>query len=460
MNTSAIIGGVVATEYGVTPASLLIRDGVIAAIFTDERDLPSTDERIDAQGLVVLPGGVDPHCHLREPGTVLREGWRTGSMAAAAGGVTTVLEYPQAEPPVTDVETLHMKRQVAESESVIDFGLWGGAIEAALPHIEAMHDAGVVGFKAFMHTRNVLFPGIDDGVVLDVLEQVAKLGAIFSLHCENAPIQIRNIARMEADGHVQARAHAESRPPIVEYEAVARFLLLARSVPGARVHLPHVTLCEVGELLRQAKRERHPGLSRSVSPALLLDESELDRQGVWVKCGPPLRSRSNVNRLWDYVLDGTIDYHASDHAAATPEEKEAGLDNIFRASTGVINNQWAIPLVLDEAYHRRGMRLDQLAHFTATNAAKRHGLYPRKGAIRLGADADLVLYDLNGQQTIDRERQFNRHKWTPWHGVALGVRVARTIVRGRTVFDGERIVADAGYGQFVSRTYGSTHQHT
>jgi allantoinase len=186
-----------------------------------------------------------------------------------------------------------------------------------------------------------------------------------------------------------------------------------------------------------------------------LDESELERQGVWARCGPPLRSRANVERLWDYVLDGTIDYHASDHAPYTPEEKEAGLDNIFRAPPGLIGNQYGIPMLLDEGYRRRGMTLDHFARYSATNAAKRLGLYPRKGTIRIGADADLVFYDLDAEWVIDREKQFNRHKWTPWHGRKVGVQVKRTLVRGETVYDGEEIRVQPGFGRFVTHRYGA-----
>jgi allantoinase len=455
----AITGGTIVAEYGVFRGDLLVQDGRIVSLGETGSEIPSGWERIDATGLTLLPGGVDPHCHFREPGYLEREGWRTGSMAAAAGGVTTVLEYPQAEPPVTDMKTLSLKRARAEAESVVDFGLWGGAIEIALPHLAAMHGGGVVGFKAFMHTRNPSFPGVDDGLILDILDTVADLRSVFALHCENAAIQVRNIAKLEDAHRVYPLAHAESRPPIVEYEAVARFLLLAASVSGARIHVPHVSLSTVGDLIRDAKRAGLPVSAEACPQHLLLDEDDLVEQGVWAKCGPPLRSRQNVDALWSHVLDGTIDYHASDHAPTTREEKEAGLENIFRASTGVINNQWAIPLIIDEAFHRRGMTLDHLARYTATNAAKRLGLYPRKGSIRVGADADLALYDLSANQTIDQERQLNRQKWTPWHGRTLGVKVMRTIVRGRTVYDGLAITAPPGHGIYVDRAYGSRRDH-
>ena len=455
----AIMGGTIAAEYGVFRADLLVQDGRIVSLGATGSEIPTGWERIDATGLTLMPEGVDPHCHFREPGNLEREGWRTGSMAAAAGGVTTVLEYPQAEPPVTDLKTLSQKRALAEAESAVDFGLWGGAIEIALPHLAEMHGGGIVGFKAFMHTRNLSFPGVDDGLILDILHAVADLRSVFALHCENAAIQVRNIARLEEAHQVYPLAHAESRPPIVEHEAVARFLLLAASVPGARVHVPHVSLGTVGDLIRDARRV---GLSVSAEACpqhLLLDESDLVEQGVWAKCGPPLRSREDVEALWSHVLDGTIDYHASDHAPTTTEEKEAGLENIFRASTGVINNQWAIPLIIDEALHRRGMTLDHLARYTATNAAKRLGPYPRKGS-RVGADADIALYDLSANQTIDQERQLNRQKWTPWHGRRLGVKVMRTIVRGRTVYDGAAITAPPGHGIYVDREYGSRRDHS
>ena len=454
MLSVGITGGTIATEYGVFRAAVLIRDGRIAALLEDERDLPPTDERIDARGLVILPGGLDPHCHFREPGPIPREGWRHGTMSAAAGGVTSVLEYPQAEPPVQDLKTLALKRSLAEAGAVIDFGLWGGVIPSSIEHIPALHHAGVVGFKGFMHSNMSYFPGIDDALLVDAMTQVASIGSVLSVHSENGAILDRALERLLAAGRTDPRAHLESRPPLDEYEAVNRLIFLARYT-GVRVHVPHVTQADVAELIAQAKRN---GLSISAETCpqyLLMDEDELERLGPYARCGPPLRTRDNVERMWSYVLDGTIDYHASDHAPYTTEEKEAGWKNIHDAPPGLNGNQFAIPLVLSELYHNRGMPLDQFAQYSATRCAKRLGLFPRKGTIRIGADADLVIYNLDDEWTIDRSMQLSLHKWTPWHGRRCRAKVVRTIVRGQTVYDGRDICVAPGYGRFVTHHYGA-----
>ncbi len=456
MRTVGIANGTLASDYGVFPAHILIRDGRIAALLDDERDLPPVDERIDARGLVVMPGGLDPHCHFREPGPIAREGWRHGTMAAAAGGVTTALEYPQAEPPVRDVETFKLKQGLADAGAVIDFALWGGAIPSSIRggHLPELQAAGVIGFKGFMHSNMPLFPRMDDQLLLEAMQQVAQLGSVLSVHSENAAMLDHAEERLRAAGRTDPRAHLESRPPLAEYEAVARLIFLARYT-GARVHVPHVTQADVAELIAEAKRS---GLSISAETCpqyLLLDEAELERLGPYARCGPPLRTPENVERMWRYVLDGTIDYHASDHAPYTPEEKDAGWKNILDAPPGLNGNQFAIPLVFSELYHNRGMPLDQIAQYSSTRAARRLGLYPRKGTIRVGADADLVLYDLDDEWTVDRSMQLSLHKWTPWHGRKCRVKVKRTIVRGETVYDGAEICVPFGYGQFVDNQYAS-----
>ena len=274
------------------------------------------------------------------------------------------------------------------------------------------------------------------------------------MHAENGAILEHCTGLMVSAGRTDARSHAESRPPLAEHEAVSRLLCLAEQT-GTRVHVPHVTLASVAGLIGRAKAR---GLSVSAETCpqyLLLDETELDRQGPYAKCSPPLRTRYNVEQLWSSVLNGTIDYHVSDHAPYATAEKERGWADIGLAPNGLSSNQFALPLVLDEAYHRRGMTLEHFARYSATNAAWRLGLFPRKGTIRVGADADLVFYDLEHDWTIDRAEQPNLHQWTPWHGRHCGVRVRRTLVRGETLYDGQAITVGPGFGRFVTPRYGT-----
>lgn len=201
MPVVGILNGTVATDYGVFPAHVLIRDGRIAALLDDARDLPSLGVRIDARGLVILPGGLDPHCHFREPGPIAREGWRHGTMAAAAGGVTTALEYPQADPPVHDLETFPLKHGLANAGAVIDFALWGGAIPSSVRGgtFPEMHAAGVVGFKGFMHSNMLNFPAIDaHDWPPPTPPDISRLpkGCLFQLRCPYVTERCREIEPM------------------------------------------------------------------------------------------------------------------------------------------------------------------------------------------------------------------------------------------------------------------------
>ncbi len=444
-----IAGGTVATESAVFAADIVIEGERIAALARPGEGGPA-DERIDATGLFVLPGAIDMHAHFEDPGHTEREDFTSGTMAAAAGGITTVIEHPLTYPPVTTTALYREKRELAARKVVVDFGLWGALTAPSIPEIAGQHAEGAIGFKAFMPVSDPSYPHVDDAQFLAGMREVAAVGGLVLVHAENDALLQAGIARMRAAGRRDPLAHHESRPPFVEEEAVHRALYLAAHA-GVRIQIVHVSSPVSAGLVRDEKRRGRP-VSMEICPHhLLLDLDDLVRLGPYGVCAPALRERALVERLWDSVLDGTADCLVSDHSAYTRAEKDAGHDDIFRAPLGCQVMQETVPLVLDEAFHRRGLPLEAFVRFSSANAARIAGMYPRKGTLLPGADADVVLYDLEREWQVDAaSQQFSKNPWSPFDGRRARARVVRTLVRGETVYADGAITGAPGWGRFLS----------
>ncbi len=445
-----IVNGVVAAPYGTFRAHVVIAGGRIAAFSDDDAVLTGADEVIDATGAVVMAGAIDLHGHFEDPGHTEREDFYTGTMAAAAGGVTAVFEHPLTYPPTTTVALYRDKREMAGTKVVIDFGLWGALTPISLDQMEGQWHEGAPGFKAFMADSEPAYPRADDGVLLEGMQTSARLGALVLAHAENNDLLKANEARLQREGRADALAHHESRPPVVEEEAVHRALFLA-SRAGARLQVVHSSSPGSVELVRQARAQGQQATIEVCSHHLLLDLDDLARLGPFGRCAPALRDRALVERMWDYVLDGSIDCLVSDHCAYTIEEKSKGYGDIFAAPNGCQVMQEMVPVVLDEAYHRRGMALSAFARMASERPARIAGVYPRKGSMLVGSDADLVLWNLDERWVIDPgSQQFSKNPWSPFEGRKIRARALRTLVRGQTVYAGGEIQVGPGFGRFLS----------
>ena len=448
--TVLIVGGTVSADYGLFEADILIRDGRIAALAAGGALGDGADEVIDATGLVILPGAVDPHAHFEDPGHTEREDFTTGTMAAAAGGITTVVEHPLTYPPVTTVTLYRDKREMARRKVVIDFGLWGALTQPSLEHMDGQWREGAAGFKAFMPISDPSYPNVTDAELLEGMQTAARVGALVLIHAESESLLQANRERLQRAGRIDIMAHPESRPPFVEEEAVHRALFLAAQA-RVRVQIVHGSSPVSVDLVAEARRQGQPATIEVCPHHLLLDMDDYRRLGPWGCCAPALRERELVEGMWDRVLREEVHSLVSDHCAYTREEKERGLGDMLECPLGCQVIQETVPLVLSEAVHQRGMSLSAFARFSATNAAKAVGLYPRKGTILPGSDADLALYDLQAEWTVDpSEQQFSKNPWSPFEGRRVQGRVVRTIVRGTTVYCDGEILVSPGYGMFLS----------
>jgi allantoinase len=439
-------------------ADLIIRGEQIAAVTTDASDV-AADERIDATGLIVVPGGVDAHTHFREPDAGPVEGFDTGSRGALAGGITSAVEMPQARPTSSTGEHIREKRGLIEERSIIDIALWGGIVGQPVEQVQEMIDEGIVALKAFMPASSPGFPPADDQVLLDTFRFLADAGSDirFGIHCENDTLVAKGIARMQAAGRKDPLAHAESRGPLVETEAVHRALFFAE-LTGAWLYVCHCASADALKLIKAAKARGANVQVETCPQYLALDHSDLEQHGPFARCAPAFRSRDEVERIWNYVADGTVDVVSSDHCGYTVESKQAGMDDIWQAPLGCSGVQTMYPSMFDEMVNKRGLGLSRFVELSATNPAKVFSLYPRKGVIQVGSDADLAFYDPQREWVVRGEEMLHRNKWTPFEGKTVGASVVRTMRRGQTVFDrslDEPVVGKPGEGRFLRRGYGT-----
>lgn len=457
--TVQIQGGTLVTETALVRADLLVRGERIVGI-GESGSLGAADRTIDATGLLLLPGGVDAHVHARDPDEPLIEGFHTATMAAAAGGITTIIEMPQAVPLAADGDSFRTRREAAERNAVIDVAMYGAVVggKTTVNDLLAMRAAGAIAFKAFMVGGSAGMVPVSDADILHTLEALREIGMLFTVHAENADLVADGIRRMREAGHVDPLAHARSRPAPYEAEAVQRAIFLAE-VTGGRLHIAHVSCQLALEFIRAAKARGVHVTAETCPQYLVMDVSDLARKGGYARCAPPLRTRGDVEALWRGLADGSLDFICSDHCGYTVASKEAGWNDIFDAPLGLAVIQHMLPIVYDNAINVRGWSWPDIVRRTATAPARLFGLAPRKGSLTIGADADIVFYDPDAEASVTREGLLTRQKWSAFEGRAFRGRVVRTLVRGREVYADGAIVARAGDGRFLTPAYANGVQH-
>ncbi len=453
-----IQGGTIVRADGAFQAGIAIDDGRMVGILLDAL-LPEARQVIDATGKVVMAGVIDPHVHVREPGYVEREDWITCTQAAAAGGVTTILDMPNNIPPVNSAATWLAKKELALQKSIVDFALFGGAGDTNVDRLAEQAEAGAVGFKSFLWPypdRPDEFGGIsisNDDALLDACEAIAELGLVLTVHAQNKAIVDHYTHKLLSGDLSNPLLHGVSKPILAEMEANARTILFAMET-GVKLNIAHISGGSAAAVLKEARQKGYRNIHGETCPRyLLLTEERLKEIGPHGKVNPPIRSQEEQDELWRYVLDGTITTLGSDHTPHIPEHKEPGWQNILVAQDGSPAIQPGLAAMLT-AVNQGRLSLPLLTALMSENVARLYGLYPRKGAIQVGSDADLVIVDMDREMIIDRHKLYTKQKdvarlFDGWHAVGVPV---MTIVRGTVVMRDGEVVGRPGYGQCISPT--------
>ncbi len=440
-----IHGGTVVSPDAAIAASVAIKDGAVVAVGTDAA-MPPAAETLDARGLHVLPGAIDVHVHFRDPGYPHKEDWATGTAAAAFGGVTTVFDMPNTLPPTGTADALADKHRIAAAKAHVDFGLYGLLGEDTIAHVPDLIAGGVIGFKLYMGNTFGKIPCPSTGAMLEALEVVAETGKRISLHAETNSIMERRETRLRAAGRIDPLAHIASRPAVVALEAVSRAAILAEWT-GARIHILHISSAEELRPLREAKARGVDITGETCPHYLMLSADDYARFAGVIRVNPPVRERKNQAPLWAALADGTIDLVATDHAPHAAAEKTR--NDIWTVDCGFPGVETQMPLMLTEVNAGR-MTISDYARWSAEAPAKIWGLYPRKGAIAPGADADLAIVDLGREWTIADAALQSRSRITPWNGRRVQGLPIHTLVRGRFVMKDRALVAQTrGWGRSV-----------
>jgi len=444
MTRLVIRNGSVVSPRGAHQWDILCEDERITALLA--RGAATTaDDEIDAAGQLVFPGFIDPHVHSRDPGLTEKEDFAHSTRAAAAGGVTTILEMPNAVPPVSDAATFRSRAEQHARVAAVDFGLWAISLGAGnLAELPALVREGAVGVKLFwgyaLHrqTRQLVYNLQDEppenlllppnlGEVFDLFAAMASTGGLLAAHCEDREI-IEAAQRRLGHPITDYEDLLAGRPAVAESAAIALAIEFSRAT-GCRCHVVHVSSARGVALLRAARREGVPISGETCPQYLTLTDQSYATIGPLMKVYPPVRQATDRDALWEGVRDGTISSVGSDHAPHTLEQKQGDLATQPAGMAGV---ETLAPVMLNEVASGR-LSVERLAWVLAEGTARLYGLYPRKGRIQPGADADLTLVDPEAEWSISNQRLHSKHPLSAWNGVRLRGAPTLSLLRGAVI---------------------------
>jgi allantoinase len=428
----------VVTPGAVGPAAILVRRGIIESIGAYE-DVPEGCAPVEAgDESVLMPGLVDSHVHVNEPGRTGWEGFETATRAAAAGGVTTIVDMPlNSIPPTTTLAGFEMKLAAAAGKCSVDVGFWGGVVPGNVPELSRLYDAGVAGFKCFLVPSGVEeFPHVTEESLRPAMSELARLGATLIAHAETpGPIEhaLDQHATTVWGDPRRYETFLSSRPRAAENEAVALLIKLCRET-GARVHVVHHSSADALAALGDAKEEGLPLTVETCPHYLVFAAEDIPDGATEFKCCPPVRERENREQLWAALDDGVIDMVVSDHSPCPPDMKLREEGDFLKAWGGISSLQLRLPVMWTHA-RARGFDFDDLARWLCSAPARLAGLGDRKGAIAAGSDADFVIWHPDETFRVTPSMMRHRHKLTPYAGQTLSGVVETVYLRGEKIYE-------------------------
>jgi len=433
------------SDSRITPASIHVKNGRIVEIKPFE-EIPDNCTLFSvADESIIMPGLVDTHVHINEPGRTEWEGFATATHAAAAGGVTTLVDMPlNCIPPTTSLVGFQAKLAAAHDQCHVDVGFWGGVVPGNTRELRTLWEAGVVGFKCFLVPSGVdEFPNVTERDLREAMPELARLGAVLIVHAE-LPGPIDNACEAAEGDPRQYQTFLNARPRAAENEAVELIIRLSRET-GARVHIVHHSSADALPRLRATKANGVRITAETCPHYLYFAAEEIPDGATQYKCCPPIRERENREQLWQALDDGTIDMVVSDHSPCPPDLKCRDTGDFLKAWGGISSLQLRLPVMWTEA-KKRGYSIGDLAEWLCRAPAKLVGLDQTKGAIGVGFDADIVIWNPDKEIRVAPETIHHRHRLTPYEGEVLKGTIEKTFLRGQIVYDG---------GEFCSEPRGT-----
>jgi len=433
-------------EDHVAPASIHIRDGRITSVGSFDQvgnhgDLIDVDDQS-----VVMPGLVDTHVHINSPGRTEWEGFETATKAAAAGGVTTLIDMPlNSIPPTTTTPGFEAKLAAAKSNCYVDIGFWGGVVPGNTKELALLKRAGVVGFKCFLVPSGIdEFPHVTEQELREAMPELTRLGALLIVHAElPGPIVTAAVNNNAPDDY---STFLSSRPKKAENDAIDLMIRLSRE-HGTRVHIVHLSSADAIPMIREAQADGVKITAETCPHYLHFAAEEIPAGATEFKCCPPIREAQNREELWKGLKDATIGFVVSDHSPCPATMKRRDTGNFLEAWGGIASLQLRLPVVWTEA-QKRGHGFHDLVTWLCCRPAEQVGLQKRKGRIAQGFDADLIVWDPEERFAVEASNLFHRHKISPYVGENLSGVVRKTFLRGRKIYDGRDIDEPPG-GMFL-----------
>ncbi len=442
-----IKNGFLVSSTTTTKANVHIKDGKVLCI-TETSIEGQPDKVIDAEGLYVIPGLVDPHVHMMDPGHTDREDFITGTKAAAAGGVTTVIEHHRTEPPVVSRVELNDKINYLNGRAVTDFCLMGGIAPDNIDKLEGMWADGAVSFKMFtcgLHGQPAMLPGN----MLEAFRKLASLKAQVLIHCEDDTLTNMGEEFFKQAGRTDYLSHYEWRSVEAEEIAISAVIPLAKST-GAKVIIAHTSSPHLLDKIKAARDEGYPIYTESCPHYFHLSTDDLAKKGPWVKFAPSVRKPEVLPQMWQRLDAGFISYIGSDHCPFPKAVKQPGEANIWDAPNGIPGVETGLKLMLTGV--NQGMTtLNRVVEVMCENPAKIYNIFPQKGTIAIGADADIVLVDMNKEEVLSNDNIVSKCGWTPYDGKKVKGVPKHVFLRGQQIVTDGKVIGQAGAGKFIPR---------
>ena len=449
-----INNGKIVLPDSVIDATLLIDKGKIVGV-TAKNTTIRADQTIDAKGKYILPGGIDPHTHLATSfmGVKAKDDHFTGTKAASWGGTTTIIGFATPPRGESTLDTVVKTRESADKEVVIDYSLHPTIVNLSsdnIGQIKTLIEMGMPSFKLYLVYRK---EGVmaDDGVLLQIFNETIKYGGLVGCHAENVSMIEHLVAEALKNGNRSSIYHAKTRPPITEAETVNRMMYMANFLHAPYFNF-HLTIKEGVDMFREARNKGQPMYAETCTQYLVKSENDLMRpDGINFICTPPLRTKKDSESLWRGLAEGSISVVSSDQCAFSRDMKKLGKDSFDLVPNGLPGLEFRLPILFSEGFMKNRISLSKFSEVTSTNAAKIFGLYPKKGILGVGSDADVVIIDPKLERTISSEDSLYDMDWYPYEGMTVKGWPSTTISKGKVIWHDGVFMGKAGEGEFLKR---------